>query len=188
MGIEIHCSPRMAVFGGGCGCDIYAANRPVHLSERGFCKVFSLCVMPSSPPRLASLNSSFVRALCSLNGSNGGLSRRTQVSGMLGRNSLNGTNYYKNGLGFDFHEIRSISEEDEGKLVEVSLTTCLIGNKAVCTQCDSKGLGLCATCAGLGLYVDSILESQGIIVKVKCIGCGGSGSILCSGCGGKGHL
>eukprot|EP00252_Welwitschia_mirabilis_P023290 TRINITY_DN6555_c0_g1_i1.p1 TRINITY_DN6555_c0_g1~~TRINITY_DN6555_c0_g1_i1.p1 ORF type:complete len:138 (-),score=11.27 TRINITY_DN6555_c0_g1_i1:161-574(-) len=57
-----------------------------------------------------------------------------------------------------------------------------------CGQCDSKGIVLCTTCAGSGLYVDSILESQGIIVKVRCLGCGGSGSIMCPECGGRGHF
>ncbi|XLR60825.1 hypothetical protein S83_011497, partial [Arachis hypogaea] len=35
--------------------------------------------------------------------------------------------------------------------------------------CEAKGVVLCITCAGSGLYVDSILESQGIIVKVHCL-------------------
>ncbi|KAI3444209.1 hypothetical protein Pfo_000874, partial [Paulownia fortunei] len=34
----------------------------------------------------------------------------------------------------------------------------------------AKGAILCTTCSGSGLYVDSILESQGIIVKVRCLG------------------
>ncbi|KAM0826457.1 hypothetical protein ACQ4PT_068873 [Festuca glaucescens] len=38
-----------------------------------------------------------------------------------------------------------------------------------------------------GLYVDSIMESQGIIIKVRCLGCGGTGNIMCSECGGRGH-
>lgn len=63
-----------------------------------------------------------------------------------------------------------------------------IQNKPRCNQCETKGVVLCATCAGSGLYIDSILESQGIIVKVKCLGCGGSGSTLCFNCGGRGHI
>ena len=42
-------------------------------------------------------------------------------------------------------------------------------NKPQCYECE-KGLVVCSTCAGSGLYVDSILESQGIIVKVCCLG------------------
>ncbi|XP_020570880.1 uncharacterized protein LOC110018013 [Phalaenopsis equestris] len=62
-----------------------------------------------------------------------------------------------------------------------------IGSKPPCIECQAKGATLCVTCSGSGLYVDSILESQGIIVKVNCLGCGGSGNILCSKCGGRGH-
>ncbi|KHG15973.1 dnaJ [Gossypium arboreum] len=51
----------------------------------------------------------------------------------------------------------------------------------------AKGVVLCTTSAGSGLYVDSILESQGIIVKVRCLGCGGTGNVMCSECGGRGH-
>ena len=42
-------------------------------------------------------------------------------------------------------------------------------NEPRCYECE-KGLVICKTCAGSGLYVDSILESQGIIVKVCCLG------------------
>ncbi|KAG2311724.1 hypothetical protein Bca52824_023281 [Brassica carinata] len=52
----------------------------------------------------------------------------------------------------------------------------------------AKGALLCATCSGTGLYVDSIMESQGIIVKVRCLGCGGSGNIMCTCCGDRGHI
>jgi hypothetical protein len=45
-----------------------------------------------------------------------------------------------------------------------------IGNKPKCPRCKAKGAVHCATCSGSGLYVDSILESQGIIVKVRCLG------------------
>eukprot|EP00249_Psilotum_nudum_P014458 c24834_g1_i1 orf=66-599(+) len=166
----------------------FAPTMPLHPSQHGFPEVLRLSVMPCIPTRRISLNFSSVRALYSLDGTNGGLSWRTQVSGMLSRTSLSGANYYRNGLGSIFHKIRSIPEVNEQKLVGVPLTTCLLDNRPVCAQCDSKGHGLCATCAGSGLYVDSILESQGIIVKVKCIGCGGSGSIMCPGCGGKGHF
>ena len=45
-----------------------------------------------------------------------------------------------------------------------------VGDNPPCTSCEAKGAVLCETCAGSGLYVDSILESQGIIVKVRCLG------------------
>jgi hypothetical protein len=45
-----------------------------------------------------------------------------------------------------------------------------IGNNPRCPQCKAKGAVECATCAGSGLYVDAVLESQGIIVKVRCLG------------------
>ncbi|CAM6048951.1 unnamed protein product [Sphagnum compactum] len=63
-----------------------------------------------------------------------------------------------------------------------------IGNKPKCPRCKAKGAVHCATCSGSGLYVDSILESQGIIVKVRCLGCGGSGNHMCLKCGGRGHV
>ncbi|KAM1977119.1 hypothetical protein ACFX16_013949 [Malus domestica] len=58
----------------------------------------------------------------------------------------------------------------------------------LCFFMITKGAVLCTTCSGSGLYVDSILESQGIIVKVRWLGCGGSGNIMYSECGGCGHL
>ncbi|PIA54039.1 hypothetical protein AQUCO_00900545v1 [Aquilegia coerulea] len=69
----------------------------------------------------------------------------------------------------------------------VTLLEKSIGNNPRCSSCEAKGAVPCATCSGSGLYVDSIMESQGIIVKVRCLGCGGSGSIMCSHCGGWGH-
>ncbi|XP_073147518.1 uncharacterized protein [Henckelia pumila] len=63
-----------------------------------------------------------------------------------------------------------------------------IGDNPRCSICEAKGAALCTTCSGSGLYVDSILESQGIIVKVRCLGCGGTGNTMCSECGGRGHL
>lgn len=63
-----------------------------------------------------------------------------------------------------------------------------IGNNPRCPVCEAKGAVECATCAGSGLYVDAILESQGIIVKVRCLGCGGAGNHMCLRCGGRGHI
>lgn len=65
---------------------------------------------------------------------------------------------------------KAIPEEIIEKPVGLSLAEKAIGNNHRCTDCHAKGVVLCATCAGSGLYVDSILESQGIIVKVRCLG------------------
>ncbi|EPS58369.1 hypothetical protein M569_16444, partial [Genlisea aurea] len=63
-----------------------------------------------------------------------------------------------------------------------------VGQNPSCQICGAKGAVLCATCSGSGLYIDSILESQGIIVKVRCLGCGGTGNTMCCECGGRGHI
>ncbi|KAL6637192.1 hypothetical protein ACP70R_024764 [Stipagrostis hirtigluma subsp. patula] len=82
---------------------------------------------------------------------------------------------------------KSVPEEDIGKPTGLDLEKKNVGENPPCLSCEAKGAVLCATCAGSGLYVDSILESQGIIVKVRCLGCGGTGNIMCSRCGGRGH-
>ncbi|CAK9319633.1 unnamed protein product [Citrullus colocynthis] len=83
---------------------------------------------------------------------------------------------------------KAIPEERIETPVGISLAEKMIGHNPRCTDCQAKGAVLCSTCSGSGLYVDSILESQGIIVKVRCLGCGGTGNIMCSECGGRGHL
>lgn len=83
---------------------------------------------------------------------------------------------------------KAIPEERIETPVGISLAEKMIGDNPRCTDCHAKGAVLCTTCSGSGLYVDSILESQGIIVKVRCLGCGGTGNIMCSDCGGRGHL
>ncbi|CAI9099351.1 OLC1v1036158C1 [Oldenlandia corymbosa var. corymbosa] len=65
---------------------------------------------------------------------------------------------------------KSIPEEIIEKPVGLSIAEKDIGDNPRCTECEAKGAVLCATCGGSGLYVDSILESQGIIVKVRCLG------------------
>ncbi|KAL4323875.1 hypothetical protein GQ457_11G014790 [Hibiscus cannabinus] len=82
---------------------------------------------------------------------------------------------------------KPIPEERIEEPVGVSLPEKIVGDNPRCTGCQAKGAVLCTTCSGCGLYVDSILESQGIIVKVRCLGCGGTGNIMCSECGGRGH-
>ncbi|XP_027069690.1 uncharacterized protein LOC113775089 isoform X1 [Coffea eugenioides] len=83
---------------------------------------------------------------------------------------------------------KAVPEEIIEKPIGISLAEKNIGNNPRCTDCQAKGAVLCTTCTGSGLYIDSILESQGIIVKVRCLGCGGTGNIMCSECGGRGHL
>ncbi|XP_013619544.1 PREDICTED: uncharacterized protein LOC106326049 [Brassica oleracea var. oleracea] len=83
---------------------------------------------------------------------------------------------------------KPIPEEIIDEPVGLSISEKEIGGNKRCTCCEAKGALLCATCSGTGLYVDSIMESQGIIVKVRCLGCGGSGNIMCKICGGRGHL
>lgn len=83
---------------------------------------------------------------------------------------------------------KAIPEEKIEKPVGISLAEKVIGGNTRCACCQAKGAVLCSTCSGSGLYVDSILESQGILVKVRCLGCGGTGNIMCSECGGRGHL
>lgn len=83
---------------------------------------------------------------------------------------------------------KAIPEEIIETPVGLSLAEKIIGDNPSCPDCRAKGAVLCRTCSGSGLYVDSILESQGIIVKVRCLGCGGTGNILCLECGGRGHV
>ncbi|WOH00037.1 hypothetical protein DCAR_0519393 [Daucus carota subsp. sativus] len=83
---------------------------------------------------------------------------------------------------------KAIPEEIIEKPIGISLSQKDVGDNTRCPECEAKGAVLCATCSGSGLYVDSIMESQGIIVKIRCLGCGGTGNIMCSECGGRGHV
>ncbi|KAK4404628.1 hypothetical protein Sango_0831400 [Sesamum angolense] len=65
---------------------------------------------------------------------------------------------------------KPIPEEIIEKPIGLSLAEKDVGENPRCQSCQTKGATLCATCSGSGLYVDSILESQGIIVKVRCLG------------------
>lgn len=94
----------------------------------------------------------------------------------------------KSSLASHFCYDKSISEEKIEEPIGLSLSAKEIGNNPACIHCQAKGAVLCATCSGSGLYIDSILESQGIIVKVRCLGCGGTGNVMCSACGGRGHI
>ncbi|KAL6525538.1 hypothetical protein OROHE_015845 [Orobanche hederae] len=64
---------------------------------------------------------------------------------------------------------KPIPEQIIEKPVGLSLAEKNVGDNSRCPSCLTKGAVLCATCSGSGLYVDSILESQGIIVKVRCL-------------------
>uniref|UniRef100_M8CAE3 Uncharacterized protein n=1 Tax=Aegilops tauschii TaxID=37682 RepID=M8CAE3_AEGTA len=61
---------------------------------------------------------------------------------------------------------KAVPEENIGKPAGLDLEKKEVGKNPPCVRCETKGAVLCATCAGSGLYVDSIMESQGIIVKV----------------------
>lgn len=65
---------------------------------------------------------------------------------------------------------KPIPEEIIEKPIGLALSEKDVGNNPRCSSCEAKGALLCATCSGSGLYVDSIMESQGIIVKVRCLG------------------
>ena len=65
---------------------------------------------------------------------------------------------------------KPIPEEIIDEPVGLSMSEREIGDNRRCACCEAKGALLCATCSGTGLYVDSIMESQGIIVKVRCLG------------------
>ncbi|KAL3623905.1 hypothetical protein CASFOL_032721 [Castilleja foliolosa] len=64
---------------------------------------------------------------------------------------------------------KPIPEEIIEKPIGISLSAKDIGDNPKCPSCEAKGAILCTTCSGSGLYVESILESQGIIVKVRCL-------------------
>ncbi|GFP84463.1 hypothetical protein PHJA_000590200 [Phtheirospermum japonicum] len=65
---------------------------------------------------------------------------------------------------------KPIPEEIIEEPIGISLAEKDIGYNPHCPNCESKGDILCTTCSGSGLYVESILESRGIIVKVRCLG------------------
>ncbi|OMO88757.1 hypothetical protein COLO4_20092 [Corchorus olitorius] len=64
---------------------------------------------------------------------------------------------------------KPIPEERIEEPVGLSMAEKIVGDNARCIDCQAKGAVLCTTCSGSGLYVDSIMESQGIIVKVRCL-------------------
>ncbi|AQK64065.1 hypothetical protein Zm00014a_032846 [Zea mays] len=129
------------------------------------------CRSASVPPRAAASHS--VRSV----------SRAVKIRAA----AINGLQRNRSNLESLFCYDKSVPEQDIGEPSGLNLEKKNVGDKPPCSSCEAKGALLCATCAGSGLYVDSILESQGIIVKVRCLGCGGTGNIMCSKCGGRGH-
>ncbi|XLR10903.1 hypothetical protein S83_038841, partial [Arachis hypogaea] len=77
-----------------------------------------------------------------------------------------GHNQFQQGLTESFVQFTDRGPPSDNELtfelVNLSLSS-------LTPYCEAKGVVLCITCAGSGLYVDSILESQGIIVKVRCL-------------------
>ena len=73
-------------------------------------------------------------------------------------------------LNLYFVMIRPWQRKELGSLLGYLWLRKKIGNIPQCTDCQAKGVVLCTTCAGTGPHVDSILESQGSIVKVRCPG------------------
>ncbi|KAI6673588.1 hypothetical protein NL676_001494 [Syzygium grande] len=118
---------------------------------------------------------------------NGYASSRCASDGAESR-SVADTHKRRSSLESLFCYDKPIPEERIEKPVGLSLEEKVIGDNLRCDDCQAKGAVLCSTCSGSGLYVDSIMESQGIIVKVRCLGCGGTGNMMCSECGGRGHL
>ncbi|XP_043699139.1 uncharacterized protein LOC122649939 [Telopea speciosissima] len=122
------------------------------------------------------------RKLCAISSDNGSCSSRVRP------NSVVDVHKKRSSLESLFCYDKPIPEEIIEQPIGLSLAERRIGENPRCLDCQAKGAVLCPTCSGSGLYVDSILESQGIIVKVRCLGCGGTGNTMCSECGGRGHL
>ncbi|KAJ4978504.1 hypothetical protein NE237_009284 [Protea cynaroides] len=122
------------------------------------------------------------RKFCAISSSNG------SCSSPVGPNSVADAHKKRSSLESLFCYDKPIPEEIIEKPIGLALAERRIGENPRCPDCQAKGAVLCTTCSGSGLYVDSILESQGIIVKVRCLGCGGTGNTMCSECGGRGHL
>ncbi|KAL3573870.1 hypothetical protein D5086_024483 [Populus alba] len=97
--------------------------------------------------------------------------------------SVGDMNRRRSSLESSFRYDKPIPEERIEEPVGISLAEKVIGDNPRCTDCQAKGAVLCTTCAGSGLYVDSILESQGIIVKVRCLGSSQRYSLKAIECG-----
>ncbi|XVE90237.1 hypothetical protein DITRI_Ditri20bG0062700 [Diplodiscus trichospermus] len=160
-------------------------------------KISSSVIFPiNSTPKLNNYNkisygfgsngSNSIPKICALS-SNGSVFSASASHGAESR-AVGDADRQRSSLESLFCYDKPIPEERIEEPVGVSLSEKIIGDNPRCTDCQAKGAVLCTTCSGSGLYVDSIMESQGIIVKVRCLGCGGTGNIMCSECGGRGHL
>nr|GMD43092.1 putative heat shock protein DnaJ, cysteine-rich domain-containing protein [Ipomoea batatas] len=106
----------------------------------------------------------------STNHSNDIASRRSPSQLRAVSNEVGDMNKRRSSLESLFCYDKPVPEEIIEKPIGLSMTAKNIGNSPPCAGCEAKGAVLCKTCSGSGLYVDSIMESQGIIVKVRCLG------------------
>ena len=78
---------------------------------------------------------------------------------------------YRSKLEHLFHSNTAIPEEEIEKPRAVAdMKVKSIGSHSPCPHCGCVGVVECGTCDASGLYIEPILESQGIIVKVRCMG------------------
>ncbi|GAB2300595.1 hypothetical protein Dimus_034630 [Dionaea muscipula] len=142
-----------------------------------FCCTHHLRELKIPRHRNSQATTTVIRASITCNSSHGAFSSSTRDT-HRGRSSFESP----------FCDDKGVPEQIIENPIGVSIAEKLIGARPRCTRCQARGAVLCITCSGSGLYIDSILESQGVIVRVQCLGCGGTGNILCAGCGGRGHL
>ena len=78
---------------------------------------------------------------------------------------------YRSKLEHLYHSDTAVPEEEIEKPHAVAdMKVKNIGSHSPCPHCRCVGVVECRTCEASGLYVEPILESQGIIVKVRCMG------------------
>ncbi|KAL3841084.1 hypothetical protein ACJIZ3_025675 [Penstemon smallii] len=150
----------------------------------------SICSLPKISPSSYQLhrNLGFLPKIGHGNHQNDAVSRPSSSSKPRAAPCAVGDVHRRSSLESLFCYDKPIPEEIIEKPVGLSLAEKIVGDNPRCPCCQAKGAILCTTCSGSGLYVESILESQGIIVKVRCLGCGGTGNTMCSECGGRGHI
>jgi len=169
----------------------FTGSSPTGIIKGAYSSFFNQGSNQAIPFFLFTKNIRSSRQIISRTFNNSSIPRHISTAQANNNTSLKGDNteQYKRSLESVFCYDKEIPEEIIEKPVGLlSLSERKIGNNPRCNECEAKGVVMCDTCAGSGLYVDSILESQGVIVKVRCLGCGGTGNIMCSECGGRGHL